>query len=356
METIKLIRPRLGSTTKPLQAYKHKQCSDNEKRSFVSCKPDEMPFTVYEVKPLSEDRSHPRPVIFEWKSPAKKQPNRTYCLTVARDREFTDIHVRRNVSEKSVRVYNLHIGTRYFWKVTARNSKGIISESPVWSFRTSKLPPRWVRVPGITNMRDMGGWILPGNRAIRQGLVYRSSEMNSHVNITEEGRRVLLDELKICTDLDFRGSREMPAPALDVSTVNWVNIPVSGYGGISEDSCKKAYRQAFQIFSNPSCYPIVFHCWGGADRAGTFAFLLHALLGMRLKDNIYDYELTSLSIWGERTRNSADFLALRQALLPFGAHPEDVNGQVENYIRSAVGITEEEVESIRSLLVEKKRY
>ncbi|NIY15094.1 MAG: hypothetical protein GWM98_09410, partial [Nitrospinaceae bacterium] len=77
----------------------------------------------------------------------------------------------------------------------------MVAESAVASFKTDPSPPRWIRVPGITNVRDLGGWPLPGGRRIRQGMVFRSSEMNGHLNLTSRGKHILEEELGIRTDL-----------------------------------------------------------------------------------------------------------------------------------------------------------
>ena len=197
----------------------------------------------------------------------------------------------------------------------------------------------------------MGGWRLPGDQRIRQGLIYRSSEMNGHVNITDEGRQVLIEELKIRTDLDLRGSHEHPQAMLDQTVVKWINIPTSPYGNIVADDCGEKYRQIFKIFSDPSAYPILFHCWGGCDRGGTVAFLLHTLLGLDKDASIRDYELSSLTIWGERSHLSDEFRSLLSALLPFGDGKDDVGKQVESYLHS-IGVAAEEIASIRTHLTE----
>ena len=57
------------------------------------------------------------------------------------------------------------------------------------------------------------------------------------------------------------------------------------------------------------------HCWGGADRTGTVAFILEGLCGVSEADLAIDYELTSFTMFGLRTRvnrgtaNYADVIA-----------------------------------------------
>ena len=47
---------------------------------------------------------------------------------------------------------------------------------------------------------------------------------------------------------------------------------------------------------------IYFHCTHGADRTGTIAYLIEALLGVDESDRITDYELTTLAGQSDRTR------------------------------------------------------
>jgi protein tyrosine/serine phosphatase len=257
----------------------------------------------------------------------------------------------KGISEACYAVVNLKIGTRYFWKVMARYRDTLLAESAVWVFTTNPLAPRWLHVPGITNVRDMGGWVLPGNKRVRQGLIYRSSEMNGHVEITEEGRRVLIDDLKIRTDIDLRGSGEDPKAVLDQTQVTWINLPIGPYKSIIEKESRENYRRIFKMFADSSHYPILFHCWGGCDRGGTVAFLLHAILGLDKNSLFRDYELSSLSIWGERSCSSDLFQSLLNALQPFGDGKDDFGIQGENYLLS-IGITAAEIGSIRTLLID----
>jgi len=174
--------------------------------------------------------------------------------------------------------------------------------------------------------------------------------MNRHVEVTDEGARVLLDDLGVRTDLDLRGIGGEALPALDPDRAQWVNVPIRPYEGIADEEGQRGYLEVFRVFAAPANYPILFHCWGGADRAGTVALLLNALLGVSREDLLRDYELTSLSIWGERSRSSDVFVPLLDALRSFGPD-ENINEQAENYL-VAIGVTPDEIAAFRSHLVE----
>ncbi len=101
---------------------------------------------------------------------------------------------------------------------------------------------------------------------------------------------MLIEELNIRTDLDLRTDDEVNGPVLDPARVRWVHLPVTPYAYIARNGSREQYRNLFRFLAQPGHYPILFHCWGGADRGGTVAMLLHALLGVRWPDLIRDYE------------------------------------------------------------------
>ena len=349
MEAIQLLKPELESSTEEMQAFQWPEKSEASLGASEQTESTGAALQWDALKVTSDDRSIPRPVCFAWEDTRVLPEKPVYDLLISTDSAFEDPLVLKDIAEPCRSVLNLHIGTRYFWKVIARDRDSVLAASPVWTFTTHPSTPRWIHVPGITNVRDMGGWCLPGNRLVRQSLIYRSSEMNGHVEITDDGRQVLIRELNIHTDLDLRGSGEEPRAVLDQSAVKWINIPISPYGAIVADKCREKYRQIFKVFSDLSAYPILFHCWGGCDRGGTVAFLLHALLGLDRDALIRDYELSSLTIWGERSHLSDEFQSLLSALLPFGDGKDDVGKQVENYLLS-IGVTAEEIASVRTHL------
>ena len=352
METIQLLKPGHESCTEELQVFQWPEKSEAVLDSSEQTESTGDAFQWDALKVTPDDRSIPRPVCFAWKSIRALSENLVYDLLISRDAAFEDPMVLKDIPEPCRSVVNLHIGTRYLWKVIASDRDSVLAVSPVWAFTTHSSTPRWLHVPGITNVRDLGGWRLPGNQRIRQGLTYRSSAMNGPVDITDEGRKVLIEELNIRTDLDLRfPSGEDSKAVLDQTVVKWINIPIGPYRNIVADDSREKYRQIFTVFSDPSAYPILFHCHGGCDRGGTVAFLLHGLLGLDRDSLIRDYELSSLTIWGERSRLSDGFQSLLSALLPFGDGKDDIGKQVENYLLS-IGVTAEEIVSIRTHLIE----
>ncbi len=349
LQDIELIAPPDGAVTQPLQRYYCPTDEEREQSLAAGRRTGAAPIQWDALKTQGLDRSLPAGVLFEWDPlPAHLGPA-SYELRISERPEFRETMLLRDLEENRVEVLHLHIATRYYWRVAACQNGARVAESKTRSFLTHDATPRWIAVPGMTNVRDLGGWPLPGGRRVRQGMLYRSSEMNSHVLITEEGKRILTDNLRIRTDLDLRSPPEDVRPVLDPQRVEWINIPVMPYSAICEPRFMEGYRRAFAIFADHARYPLLFHCWGGADRAGTLAFLVSALLGKEMQYLARDYELTSLSIWGERSRWSQEFQALLATLAPFG-EGGNVNRQGGEYLLH-IGVTAREIERLRGRLI-----
>jgi protein-tyrosine phosphatase len=327
MKPIKLLQPAHQSVTRPFQEHPW-PAQDLAKTS-------QFPF----------DRSQPRPVEFTWERPSIEGDSLRYDLVISKHPEFHDPILIKNLSEPTTQVWNLEIGERYYWKVAARRNTQMLASSTVSEFSTHPQAPRWLYIPGITNVRDVGGWPVPGGKKIRQGMIYRSSEMNSHLELTAQGKDILLNHLKISTDIDLRGEEEVRKPAL--KNVRYINAPIQPYANILEKQYQPFYQQIFKVLTDPSAYPIIVHCWGGADRTGTVFYLLEALLGVEKQWLVLDYELTSLSIWGERKHTSEEFSAFLESLSLFGENEQE---QAENYLKS-IGVTTDDISAIRKTLI-----
>jgi hypothetical protein len=261
-------------------AHSDPETGDDKKRSLAALEPDDARHAVRLLKPLpgqvthplqqhawpapplqppmdgplwswqrylaENDRSLPLPVEFAWE-PAESlfrasgwpslvsrgNTSLRYELEIVPAHYSSEKILRTRLPAPRAEVYNLRVGTEYLWKVTARQGREVVGESPVGQFITDPTPPRWIRVPGTTNVRDLGGWSLLDGRKIRQGLFYRGSELNSHCSINDAGRRVLIEDLGIRTDVDLRGQGEDRQAVLDHSHVEYLNVPVMAYDSIA---------------------------------------------------------------------------------------------------------------------------
>ena len=131
-----------------------------------------------------------------------------------------------------------------------------------------------------------------------------------------------------------------------------VLAPARGNGENLDPQFAEDTRAIFRVFADREAYPIYYHCWGGADRTGAIAYLLGAFLGMSKRDLIDDYEMTSLAMWGTRTRNHPSFIAIVDSLDAYKG--DTLREKATRALRDTVGMTEEELDTIYDILVERE--
>ena len=280
-----------------------------------------------------------------------------HLLEVSECPKFTGkvMHFIVPKGQNSALVHSLKTNTKYYWRVVGTDCQARPISSAVASFTTKDELPRWIFVDGVSNVRDMGGWTTKDGRRVRQGLVYRGGEMRIHMMVTAEGIRFLEHELGLHSLLDLRSAGELAKDSNHGSSlsplVRWHNTPISGYAGCGTDAQKELYAKAFRIIIEPTNLPLYTHCWGGADRTGTLIFLLNATLGVKDDDLLRDYELTSLSLWGSRSRETDLFKGF-DAFLETLAPGQDYQAKAVAYWKAA-GITDKEIEMLREMFLEK---
>ncbi len=214
---------------------------------------------------------------------------------------------------------NLEIGTRYYWKISCRRRctfqcdpnhgcarSKCYAESPVAEFRTEDAAPRWIALEGrsLFNIRDLGRRSGRGGRRVRQGMIYRgvtlmddstTGDIPGKSRLTANDLVYLRDELGIKTVLDLRtigetGGLTVSPLGKDVQLIH--RSSQSYHWLFSELDGKQAMAENFRVFCKPANYPIYFHCSGGADRTGSLAWVLHAVLGESRQETEVDWEVT----------------------------------------------------------------
>lgn len=283
------------------------------------------------------DTAFPRPVRFSFLPAADGE------IVVRQKGSEATFTVKAMAGEGEL--YNLLAGVEYEWFVRVGDE---ISETR--SFRTDPQAPRMLLVEGIRNVRDFGGWLTADGRRVRQGLLYRTSEMDTHCELTPAGAEILYG-LGMRTDLDIRGIKdEYRGPVLDTDRVRWVNLPMAAYGEIDTEEQRARYRESYDLLLNPENYPIMCHCWGGIDRTGCWFYILGAMLGISEDDLALDYELSSFCCWNRRSRTSEQFGEFLAVLRRYG---DTVREGAVGFLK-ACGVTEVEMERLRDFLLEEK--
>ena len=123
----------------------------------------------------------PKPVEFSWRVAEGAAPDSAFDLRLYRDGDAEPVFTTNVVAEGGVAAAsadNLEIGRDYRWTV-ADAASGAIAEG---RFTTESEAPRFVRIPGVPNVRDIGGRKGLDGRRVRQGLVFRSAGLNENAS------------------------------------------------------------------------------------------------------------------------------------------------------------------------------
>lgn len=309
-------------------------------------------------------------------SPGEKRPSR-FALTVRRKSDGFAFD-RRLVSGRTNRVAlcGLEIGTDYRLRIAVFvPKKGEVDAAEI-DFRTEAEAPRVLTVEGVNNVRDLGGWTVADGRRIRQGLVFRAQAFNDNASYRVKGtkevkpksewtvgavrgtpssRRDCLLALGIRTELDFRRREDetwrMKGSPLGRS-VDYVQIPSACYSEMKTAEAKASFAKAFRHLTKAENYPIVFHCIAGADRTGTFAYILGGLLGMSERDLDSDYHFTAFSgvlVPWPFIKDTDRLTMLKKVFARYAG--KSLQERIRAYALDA-GIKPEEIEAVRSILLD----
>ncbi len=240
---------------------------------------------------------------------------------------------------------NLKRNTEYFWRIIAFSKDGPVCESATERFRTSDALPQWYKMSGATNLRDIGGW-RAADTEVCEGMLFRGSEIGDFAG-KNDILLFLKNDLKIKTEIDLRFNDEILPFNKKIHNADYFQIDVQPYGFINADEQKQKYGKIFKILANGENYPIYLHCVAGSDRTGTVVALLKFLLGVSSDDVATDYELSSLSPYGMRSRFQEAYRSLIDYLLTLG---DTLQQGAKNYLLSC-GVTELEIDSIKEILL-----
>lgn len=308
-------------------------------------------FDWAELKQKETEYSFPLAVPFSWHTEGDAAVQET-LLYLDREPDFPAPQVLAlSANAQEAEIDNLTGGRQYFWKVVCRTETGC-AESPVGRFFTADEAPVFYRIGDLTNVRDTGGWRTADGGRVRRGMVFRGCELNLRIHLTDEGRRFMHDTLGIRTDLDLRFEA---VDKFDTSPIGddirYALLPAKPYAEFTAPEEAAVCRAVFSVFADESAYPLYIHCWGGADRTGTVVLLLNALLGVDDESLLLDYELTSFSTCGDRSRNFDLFRAFLDSLEAYGQPDEPLAVKAENYLLAA-GVTPAQLGEIRRILKE----
>ena len=278
------------------------------------------------------------PFVFEYKLPAGTSATllldgRTYVL----DPEKT-----------SLEIDNLMTGRTYDYEVTVEDRDGTTIRKGHF---TTAATNRFVYLPGVRNTRDIGGYMTSSGRRVKEGLLIRGTEIDGLVEseyfLTDKAAAEpfgFVCDLDLRSDVIFEGSYKSRLGE-DVDH-KFFNSP--SYSGIFISGARPFLKAIFETLADPDNYPMYLHCTYGADRTGTVVFLLQGLLGMSEEDMRLEYSLTGFAMHGYETGTGIN--GIYGGLE--GTPGDTISEKIENYLIGEIGITKEQVESIRKIFLD----
>ena len=202
------------------------------------------------------------------------------------------------VGQRALEIWNLIPQTSYTYKLYHLSSDHTKTEVSNGSFKTEGQV-RMLNIDGSCNFRDIGGWKLSTGHYVKYDRVFRSAELEKtkekSSKITPAGIYELLVTQGIDVEIDFSDYNGSPVSDR-VEYVRGSDYQIIGYAdGIKNTGTK--FKNCFEktVNSLREGKKVLFHCNLGADRTGTFAFLLEGLLGVSESDLAKEYELTSFT-------------------------------------------------------------
>ena len=259
-------------------------------------------------------------------------------------------------------VYNLKIGTRYYWTVSAEDNGSVVYTTEPKTFTTLDVAPRNLYIGGtIGNARDIGGWSTTNGKKVKQGLVYRSSALDAYDNgdmveyLTPGGKNMMKNLLGIKTEIDFRVEHEneesyppeeKTSSALG-SGVAYYHCPIL-LGADNYLNSVSSLRTIFSVLADANNYPITYHCAVGADRTGMVTYLLNGLLGVSKEDLVRDYLITNFSYQQKYRAPVTDaYVATLDSYT--GA---TLQQKIYNYLATEIGVPSSDLDFIINFLTE----
>lgn len=299
--------------------------------------------------------------------------------------EYSIVSVSDNINFQNAKKYvtynhyinlsDLKMNTTYYYQIEGVDGKYSVL-SDIYNFNVSD-GARIMSIDGVENFRDIGSYQTTiENKKIKQNMIYRSGNADG---ITTLGKKQIKELYNLKTELDLREKAYWTNQSYFGKDVQYKHVSNEQGGvyyidrGVDLDQTGLAtggatIRDELLTFVDSNNYPINFHCAIGRDRTGTLAMLLLGLLGVSEADICFDYVI-SLINGNAKAKDEVQLLELYNNIYQTMQYIKNLTGQTKfdeavktylttNFVGSnasaKVGLTNEQVDSIKNIMLEDK--
>ncbi|MCF0187324.1 MAG: tyrosine-protein phosphatase, partial [Bacteroidaceae bacterium] len=224
----------------------------------------------------------------------------------------------------------------------------------------------------VVNIRDLGGKKGKDGKYVRYGKLYRSAQLNgctwNQDYMTTDEERKKLVALGVDAEIDLRNTDGGIDYAWLPNAKEGENfyyakngsVTANGPGRLYDSTTKKLLKGEFEFLvknlkRNNNTVAVQYHCRIGADRTGLFTFLILGLLGVSEDDILRDYESTSFSEAGVRTKDVGDSDAAastyKKEVPTFRKTASTFIGAFENYFLNVLGVSQTNIDDFRNIML-----
>lgn len=252
----------------------------------------------------------------------------------------------------------------------------------------TQLGKRLIQLENSINIRDIGGYTGVDGRKIKWRKVIRSEELAhlsdkdvdyfaalrlKHVfdfrNKTKSERQA--DRLPKTAQYHllpiFSGS-DMTVKHLDFTQPGTVDEFMRHIYKVQTEDRAQCFAEVLKYLTEPSEYPILYHCTNGKDRTGFMTYLILSLLGVKEDVILSDYTLTNLTFdesynllgnimseeLGIENYHLWEFYGVKPEWLKISMDYVNTNfGNVETYLMEKTDLREKDFKKIRDNLLTK---
>ena len=296
--------------------------------------------TTYAKNVSSSNRlDWPSPVTVEWTNTSTSGNKTVYVYNDAAHTDQVDYVKPVSVSGSSntAEIYNLIPGHTYYYVVRSGSTQVASGDfSTTGRRRMMKIGSDYGQ-NYANNCRDLGGQVTISGKTIKYGRIYRGSNMDGGNSwfgsggLSDEAKETILVYMKIGLDVDLRaGDRNNALNGTRLNNVTYSFPDIEAYHPTDNDPTKIVDNlDLYQGHTNESYsgtgdlnnrtnmkatltrimtavvngLNVYVHCMVGADRTGYTCMMLEAILGVPLERCDMDYEMTSFSCVGTRSRS-----------------------------------------------------